>query len=873
MVAPTRPCAQNDAVQQTVPLGDDPLLSAVPLVDGYKVLEPCVLYSKLGEGGMGAVYKGRHLNLEIDVAVKCLRQMLASQSQSFVQRFQREARLAAGIHHQNLVQVYDVSHRNGVHYLVMEFVCGETARDRVARKGALAVDEALRIALGAAGGLAEAHANRVVHRDVKPDNILISREGRVKVSDLGIAKAIESEHDAGLTQGVMGTPQYMAPEQWEDAAGVTPAADVWALGATLFYLLAGRDPIAAGTMQQVYRRVCVEPFPDIREVQANVPAEVARLIERCVARDLDRRFADCRQVLRELERMVDRDATTLAHDRTQDSRSGISLVSPPPPETLARIKVRVDSKVGPQGDDTLPWSPQGASAAPQEEVRRRRSSAWWMLGLALVTVITLAVFLVPRDLFERSPSEVGPNVSSAAPGALEPATAPRLVTPEDPDRTQEPGGQEEPSIPLDQVAPLIAPVGFVDTQVFVAQPAELVFDVRDEHVEAVTIGEQPLTRTGETWNWRAPALVEGDNPIHVRARDTAGNVGEWVGTVVLDTLPPALVGVPACTLGEHEPGARIAIELRFDTPVQAASIADAPAEIEDGHTARRTCEVPDDTSSWRVPWSAADEHGLVGSGELAVAVRAPKRSPQGYTPDGDRFVTVTVDGKVQQWAARVVDSDTGIVLVLIGPGTFLRGSEQGEIDARPVRDIEISRPFYLAEREVSTAQWARVMERRAPRPEEAELPVSGISWKQADDFCRRLGLRLPTEAEWEYACRAGTTGAFSFGDELSADEAATYDTRTGLKPGGSFAPNAWGLYDMHGNVMEWCEDAYSVGAYAGGDPVDPIVQDTQGVGDERVMRGGSYLSANAFCGSASRHHAGSAQRPPSTGLRVARDLP
>src|SRR5678816_538512 len=107
----------------------DPLLKDVPEMEGFKVLEPTVLYAKIGQGGMGAVYRGRHLNLDIDVAVKCLKSSLAREDENFILRFQREAKIAASVNHQNLIHVYDVANRHGLHYLVMEFVQGETARE------------------------------------------------------------------------------------------------------------------------------------------------------------------------------------------------------------------------------------------------------------------------------------------------------------------------------------------------------------------------------------------------------------------------------------------------------------------------------------------------------------------------------------------------------------------------------------------------------------------------------------------------------------------------------------------------------------------------------------------------------------------------
>src|SRR5262245_32237081 len=181
-------------------LHSDELLTTVPILEGCKVLPPCALYARLGRGGMGAVYRGRHVRLEIDVAVKLLAPRVhvgPEDKPAFVARFHREARLAASITHQNLVKTLEVESRYGLEYLVMEFVRGETARERVMRKGRLAEEEALAILLGAAQGLGKAHSEGVTHRDIKPDNILISVKGEVKVADMGLAKATDGV-DAGM---------------------------------------------------------------------------------------------------------------------------------------------------------------------------------------------------------------------------------------------------------------------------------------------------------------------------------------------------------------------------------------------------------------------------------------------------------------------------------------------------------------------------------------------------------------------------------------------------------------------------------------------------------------------------------------------------
>ncbi|MEM6568298.1 MAG: bifunctional serine/threonine-protein kinase/formylglycine-generating enzyme family protein [Planctomycetota bacterium] len=323
-------------------LRTDPLLTRIPEVEGQKVLEPCVLYAKVGEGGMGAVYRGRHLNLEVDVAIKCLKAGLAEQSPDFITRFQREAKIAASVHHQNLVQVYDISEKNGVHYLVMEYVRGETSRERVSRKGPLSEREAARILLGAASGLAEAHDQKIVHRDIKPDNILISHDGRVKVSDLGLAKALEVDAGPSLTIGVMGTPQYMSPEQWDESNDMGPETDVWAMGATLYFLLTGDHAIPAGTMQQVYRRVCVDEFPDIAEKLPQISPQLRDILMRCVSRDRAERFPNCSELAVALSRVAS--STVLDPEDAGATVGAIRLpplLSPPPAEKLGRIKVQM----------------------------------------------------------------------------------------------------------------------------------------------------------------------------------------------------------------------------------------------------------------------------------------------------------------------------------------------------------------------------------------------------------------------------------------------------------------------------------------------------------------------------------------------------
>jgi len=222
--------------------------------------------------------------------------------------------------------------------------------------------------------------------------------------------------------------------------------------------------------------------------------------------------------------------------------------------------------------------------------------------------------------------------------------------------------------------------------------------------------------------------------------------------------------------------------------------------------------------------------------------------------------------------ADIVTNSIGMKFVLIPPGRFVMGSdysEKGREEDETPHEVVISRPFYLGMTEVTQAQWFKVMGRRAGGFQGDDLPVESISWDDAVAFCRKLSAldgrtyRLPTEAEWEYACRAGSAGRFS-GDAVLADQAwteANSDGRT--HPVGTKKPNAWGLYDMHGNVAEWCADWY--GPYPDAQVVDPAGPRE---GKARVVRGGSWASFDRGCRSASRSSVPPSYQTRFVGLRV-----
>jgi serine/threonine-protein kinase len=286
-------------------LGGDRLLEGLPRdPQGRPVLGRIPLERRIGRGGMGSVYYARHPRLGCEVAVKILPFHLVDEDPTLVERFRTEARTAAMLSSDHVVRVLDVDEDARTHFLVMEYVEGESAGTLLKRRGPLPEREALEIVTAAARGLAAAHAKGIVHRDVKPDNLLIpgGEPSRTKLADLGLARPQGGGASAGTTtQTAMGTPGFMAPEQVKDARSAGPAADVFGMGATLQALLTGQAPFRGASLANVLlSTVQAEPEP----LPEGVSARIRSVIARCLAKDPRERYANGAELLSALEGRV-----------------------------------------------------------------------------------------------------------------------------------------------------------------------------------------------------------------------------------------------------------------------------------------------------------------------------------------------------------------------------------------------------------------------------------------------------------------------------------------------------------------------------------------------------------------------------------------
>ncbi|MDQ4041055.1 MAG: protein kinase, partial [Actinomycetota bacterium] len=246
------------------------------------------LDAKVGAGGMSTVYRAFDMTLERPVAIKLLHREIASDSDQ-IERFRREARAVAQLSHPHIVTVIDAGEDDGRPYIVFEYVEGRTLKQAIKEAGRLPVSEAVAYAVEIARALGCAHDNNIVHRDVKPQNVLVDVEGRAKVTDFGIARSLDEE---GLTADgrVLGTTDYVSPEQ---ALGhpVTPQSDLYSLGIVLYEMLTGEVPFKGENQVAVAMKHVREALPDVQALRPGVSAALAAIVDRATAKDLTRRYA------------------------------------------------------------------------------------------------------------------------------------------------------------------------------------------------------------------------------------------------------------------------------------------------------------------------------------------------------------------------------------------------------------------------------------------------------------------------------------------------------------------------------------------------------------------------------------------------------
>jgi serine/threonine protein kinase/formylglycine-generating enzyme required for sulfatase activity len=725
---------------------------------------------ELGRGGMGVVYLAHNKLMGRDEVLKVVGRQVVDRAE-VLERFLREIRAVARLRHPNIVTAYSAMRLGESIVFAMEYVEGRDLAHLVQAKGPLPVAHACNFAYQAALGLQHAYEEGLVHRDIKPGNLMLARQGEkaiVKILDFGLAKATREEKVEGaLTWSgqALGTPDYIAPEQIVDAPSADIRADIYSLGATLYYLLTGRPPFHAKSLYDVYQAHISRHAEPLDGLRGDVPAELAALVAKMMTKEPAQRFQTPAEVARALVPFFKNASAALKRPRADVAEA--DPVAPDggyavaPLETEAdRLRGRRINTVGPASHESR-WESlielrETESSAEQQEATPRGRSEWRRPAVVAGVLLMLGF------------------VALLLGGVFKVKTPDGLIVLE--------------NVPRD---------------------AEVLVDGAKVNV---------------TW----PGLGK---PLEIRA-------------------------VP----GQHK------VEVKKEGFKTFGEVVTVKADDSDEITVRL---------------------------EPLVADRPDPKRAEPIRPQPARVEPTPVPIESSQ----TITNSIAMKLILIPAGDFLMGSPDSDGDAeaneKPQHRVRIARPFYLGATEVTQGQY-RAVTGATPSSFKGsdDLPVEQVSWNDAIAFCTKLskreglkpsyqsgvgawsaaeGYRLPTEAEWEYACRAGSTTKYSLGDYPgSLGEYAWCSDNSGQRthPVGWKRPNAWGLYDMHGNVWEWCWDAYSEDYYRESPDLDPHGPPPGTLG--RVFRGGGWDFGPQGARSADRSAFVPGRRGHSLGFRVAR---
>lgn len=866
----------------------------------------------LGGGGMAKVYEGYDPVGDRVLAIKVLKDEFADAPEvvaSFVQEAKKAIRLE---NHDAVLTVYEVDQDGDRPFIAMRRVEGRTLQEELRKRGVLPVDRVRGIVAGIGGALEHAHQRGIVHCDVKPSNIMLDRVGRAYLMDFGISRAVGDMLGARLEELSAFTPQYASPEQTKGQAA-TVRSDIYSFGVVVYEMVTGTTPFGHCQNAAELRQAVVNEAPCApRDVNPHVPQALDQAVMRALAKDPVARFETMAQFVKAVLQATD--------ERADDPQEAQTLV---PRRATEPYPTPVGSNTNGRGTS---GSRTSAATATRTAPAPRRASRAAFAVLALAAGIAAAA-VFGQEWWHGAQEEAakGPEKSLAASASSTSGGAPGTGTTRDaaPPDASVPGESHDAGTSGIGAAGDLLRTGAGAVSDALRAAARL----PDPTLSGVTLapgGDLAAARNGEE-TAGAGATKEGDAGSGAAGPGTSNATGrestgsEATGSeATAGTPPPAPrtdpdVATTGAESGSHaQPRALPPAERAHDEGVPPGPPARVAGEVE--HAAERAAPSGTKTAADPEPvtapppasvevrpsGSAAGSHpttGPSGAREPTAPVLAQESGPAQVPPAPEPAVYVlpaawqveVVDATPCPLTAlprRVRDLATGTELVLVPPGTFEMGSEDDDVDGRdderPARLVTISRPFYLATTEVTMRQWRAYaretgasvapledLRQRMRRPGFAQAawaedhPVLRVSWSEAADFCGHYGFQLPTEAQWEYACRAGTRSAFWFGDDpmqatgventfdgkakaASATNADRFTEETWgaqddyliTAPVGRLRANPLGLHDMHGNVREWCRDAYDPTAYQSLGGVDPV----QRSGRVKVARGGSWRS-------------------------------
>jgi serine/threonine-protein kinase len=346
---------------------------------GQKINDRYQILRTIGEGGMANVYLAHDLILDRDVAVKILRGDLAD-DEKFVRRFQREAISASSLSHPNIVEMYDVGEDNGKYYIVMEYVEGKTLKSLIKKRGSLTLPEVIDIMTQLTSAIACAHDSNIIHRDIKPQNVLIKEDGLVKITDFGIAMALNS-NELTQTNSVMGSVHYLPPEQ-ANGKGSTVKSDIYSLGIVMFELLTGQLPFKGDNAVEIAIKQMKNQIPSVCNINSLIPQSVENIIIKACAKNPKNRYNNVIEMYNDIQ-------TCLDEERKNEKRY---VYQYPETENLENTKELKTIKEIPKNKTEL-------EQIEEQEENQKSGRIFIILGLIsalIIVAITLAIIIIPK---------------------------------------------------------------------------------------------------------------------------------------------------------------------------------------------------------------------------------------------------------------------------------------------------------------------------------------------------------------------------------------------------------------------------------------------------------------------------------------------
>ncbi len=882
---------------------------------------------RLGKGGMGSVYLAHDTQLDRQVALK-VPHFSAEDGPEVRERFYREARAAATLHHAGICPVHDVGEINGVPFLTMAYIEGRPLSQFVSADRPLTPRQVATLVRKLAQALQEAHQRGVIHRDLKPSNIMVNARGEPVVMDFGLARRLNKDVRITGSGTIMGTPAYMSPEQVNaDLEAMGPHSDIYSLGVILYELLAGRLPFEGPMASVLAQIITKEPVPPSL-LRAGVDPAMEAICRKAMAKEISQRYRSMADLAAALSDFLKATAGGGTQTQARPEAAFADLAVSP---RLVRTATR------------KPRAPRGPSLAArvQAGVAKVPPKWRWLALAALVFLISLLglVIYVATDhgTIRIELSDPNAKVEIKVDGTVEITSLDepiKLKTGEHGltvtgknfetvtktftvKRGDNPAVRVE-LIPTGRAAGEAAAKGAVREQVSMAAatipapilpaPGKFALDFAASvdvgaavDLPAMLRGNEPLTveiclrprvipltrRNCYLWSRRNLVLKQTES--------------DWLWNMSNPDL--SLESVKA--KNTVQPGRRAYLagvstgsELRLFVDGQLVGTSPFDGQvISEALPCRLGMLRP---FSWA--WGPFD--GTIDTVRISKVARYDKNftPPKRFEADADTLALYRFDegqgdvlrdssgnnhhGKIigARWVKATEATFTnslGMKLALIPAGRFLMGSPTDQRDHRDdeaQHSVELTRDFWIGTQEVTVGQFHAFVRATGHRTDAEkqggptwdrpgfaqteEHPVAFVSWNDAAAFCawlarqERGAYRLPTEAEWEYACRAGTTTLHSGGDDYESlakvgnvpdaslrrgipdwktPTIAADDGYVHTAPVGRFPPNAFGLFDMQGNAWEWCADWYA--PYDGKPTVDPVGPSS---GDRRIVRGGGW---------------------------------